>query len=408
MANLLPAWPSISPTSRKHRGTFGIAVATAILLAATATAQLDPLSYELPSNLERTVTLPTQNRIQQISIVGGTGIIVGTLTELFALTNDLAVNKNWSPTGVGVPFCIQSDGKIVATTVRPSDLGQRHSLTRLNGDGSVDASFVGPSVLNSDSLSLNAVSLQPDGKILVGCTGASSISPIRNGLQRLNTDGSLDNTFDQQTFVRYFATPDVRVMIPLPDGRLLVAGIFEIGITNGGLSFMTRGVARLFPDGSVDTSFSADVGSATEGVRSMALQPDGKIIVMGPFHFVSGVPAQSLGRLNPTGSRDESFNANAPGFGLSMKVQSTGRIVITSNRVLRFFSDGRLDSSLSSQEFLDSYSVANIYAVELDSSDRVYFGHDATLYRESGQFRVTVPAASTPVTLEFAMGVYGP
>src|SRR5437764_9736465 len=88
----------------------------------------------------------------------------------------------------------------------------------------------------------------------------------------------------------------VEQALPVADGRILICGNFTS--FNGA----NRGyVARLNSDGSVDQSFLAQPGY---WVRNMALQADGKIVIGGYFTTVQGVPRNLVARLNSDGSLD--------------------------------------------------------------------------------------------------------
>ena len=96
-------------------------------------------------------------------------------------------------------------------------------------------------------------------------------------------------------------------MVLQPDGKLVVAGDFSS--LNG---HPAPGLARLLPDGQVDPSFAAAPTSnvtvpALNIIRSIALQADGKLLVGGHFTAVGGQPRFGLARLLPDGSLDTAF-----------------------------------------------------------------------------------------------------
>jgi len=177
-------------------------------------------------------------------------------------------------------LAIQPDGKIL--------VGGSATVLRLNSDGSLDNSFsYGISGFPAESLAF-----QPDGKIIVA-------SPNNNVYQvaRLNSDGSLDTSFgtggEQQTNLaaglvgKSQETSLSAGLAVQPDGKILVCG------SDNGFA-----VTRLDANGDLDTSFGTDgtsiiqVGSTVPGIgeypfpfwqvaNSVAVQPDGKIIVAG-------------------------------------------------------------------------------------------------------------------------------
>ena len=190
-------------------------------------------------------------------------------------------------------IALQPDGKIVVggvfTTLGGGGTGTtaRSYLGRLHHDGSLDLTFnpgaTGP---------IQALVVQPDGKILVGGLftmlggGGGGLTP-RNFIGRLHADGSLDTTFDPG------ANDIVDALALQPDGKILVGGRFRM-LGGGGTGTTTRnGIGRLHPDGSLDTTFNPDaIGALTSaGVSSLVLQPDGKILVGGWFESQGGAGA---------------------------------------------------------------------------------------------------------------------
>lgn len=159
---------------------------------------------------------------------------------------------------------------------------------------------------------------QPDGKIVIGGAGffvTPGVSPF--ALARLNRDGSLDASFALGSGLNSGAS--VAQLVLQPDGKVLVAGSFESihGVRRPGL-------ARLNLDGSVDVSFTAPPARVTGAPAKVAVQADGKVLVLA---------GSTLFRLRPDGSEDASFTAQpARDFG----VFATGGIaVIGTDRVLR-------------------------------------------------------------------------
>jgi uncharacterized delta-60 repeat protein len=272
-----------------------------------------------------------------------------------------------STINVANALALQPDGKIVVAGDCSSGVAN-FCLARLSPDGNLDASFDGPDTatpgngkfllpIGSSESNARALALQPDGKIVVAgyCSNGSNSDFC---LARLNSDGSLDTSFDGPDT----ATPgNGKFLLPIassrgqanalalqPDGKIVVAGSCSSG---GNLDFC---LARLNTDGSFDMSFDGPnttipgdgkfrlpIGSSQSTANSLALQLDGKIVVAGDcydnsFDFC-------LARLNTDGDLDTSFDGpdgtGNGAFQLSigtgndyvydMALQADGKIVLT-------------------------------------------------------------------------------
>ena len=196
---------------------------------------------------------------------------------------------------------IQLDGKIVVggnfviTATNPAN-GQsvtfRH-LARLNPNGSFDFSFTGNAAEN-----ISAIVIQPDGKIVAG---NRSTSAAPNRLVRYNTNGSLDAVLTE-------LDDWIEGLELLPDGKFIVVGFFHF--VND--TFM-RQVARINPNGSLDTTFYSGAGFFNGlYVGDVAIQPDGKYIIGGDFQIFNDATRWRVARLNQDGSIDPTFNTSTP------------------------------------------------------------------------------------------------
>ncbi|PAT42931.1 InlB B-repeat-containing protein [Vandammella animalimorsus] len=140
------------------------------------------------------------------------------------------------------------------------------------------------------------VGLLPDGRLWT--TDFASLSLLK-------PNGSLDRRLSEVGSHNFF------VLVQQPDGRMLVGGgLSEVG------GHSTGGVARLAPNGSVDTSFTAPSihGDANFRLRHLAWAPGDRVLVGGALTAVGTAPAHGLARLNADGSRDTGF-ANALPYG---------------------------------------------------------------------------------------------
>ncbi len=146
------------------------------------------------------------------------------------------------------------------------------------------------------------IALQPDGKaVLVGSFSVVNVV-ARNHIARMNTDGSLDTTYDPGTGANGLVTcVDVG-----PDGKAVIGGAFTS--INGQQRYR---IARLNADGALDTSFNTG-GGADGIVWSVDVLNSGKVLIAGAFRTVNGFPRNFVARLNSDGSVDETFD---PGSG---------------------------------------------------------------------------------------------
>src|SRR6185369_13980989 len=120
-------------------------------------------------------------------------------------------------------------------------------------------------------------------------------------LARINSDGSLDTSFA----VASGANQTVRAITVQPDGKVIASGFMT---AFGG--FPANGIIRLNTNGSVDQTFS--VAGLDAVVIAHALQPDGKVIVGGSFTQIAGAPHQAMARVNADGSNDPTFVSSVP------------------------------------------------------------------------------------------------
>ena len=178
--------------------------------------------------------------------------------------------------------------------------------------------------------------LQPDGKILIGGNFSSIGGQPREGIARINANGTVEDTstFNIGTGVVHLSTGGggVHSMALQPDGKILIGGIFT---TVNGLS--RNYIARLLPDGTVEdtTTFNTGAGPNTY-IRAISIQADGKILIGGDFTTVNGLPRKCLARLLSDGTVESTATFD-PGTGpngssnngvYGLAVQVDGRILI--------------------------------------------------------------------------------
>ncbi len=271
---------------------------------------------------------------------------------------------------------LQSNGKIIIGGWISSYNGTlvKH-IARLNVDGSLDTTFNSGSGTNH---TVSATALQSDGKILIGGYFSTFNGTGRNRIARLNTDGSLDITFNPGTGANNF----VRTTAIQSDGKIIIGGDFT---TYNGTGI--NRIARLNVDGSLDTTFNQGA-AADHSVFSTVLQSDGKIIIVGSFASYNGIARQSIARLNTNGSLDTTFNPGSGAIGTvwTTALQPDGKIIIggqftfyngvARNRIARLNADGSLDTTFNTGTGVDN----SVYTTTLQPDGKIIIGGTFTSF----------------------------
>ena len=162
--------------------------------------------------------------------------------------------------------------------------------------------------------------VQPDGKILIGGTFSSVLGVPRNHVARLNPDGTLDTAFDPNVSGDPNLYTTVYAIAVQADGKILVGGRFT---SIGGQT--RNGFARL--EAATGLADSFDPAATGDSVSSIALQADGKILVGGSFTNIGGQARQSMARLDAATGLADSFDPNVNGSVYAIAVQADGRIL---------------------------------------------------------------------------------
>ncbi|CAD0003788.1 T9SS type A sorting domain-containing protein [Flavobacterium salmonis] len=283
----------------------------------------------------------------------------------------------------------QDDGKILVGGEFTSynGIAQKY-LIRLNPDGTKDESFnIGTGFDNS----VNTIVLQTDGKILV--TGKFTEYQGIEGfwyIIRLNSDGSIDNSFKYSSKLGI-----INSVVLQPDGKI----IFGRGFEQNSSDFY---LVRLNTDGSRDTSFKTkfDVYLYTIGIKSIVLQPDGKILAGGDFYAFNGKNQKYLIRLNSDGTKDDSFNIGT-GFDsqiLSLVLQNDGKIIVggeftnyqgvSQRNLIRLNSDGSKDNSFdigTGFSYDASTTPSGVITTSIKPNGKILVGGTFNSYQQNNQ-----------------------
>jgi len=331
-----------------------------------------------------TVALQSDNKIV---IGGGFTQYTSTLRNRIARLEpngilDLTLNPGSGALGTVLATAMQPDGKIIAAgdfTVYNG--AARNRITRINADGGLDNTFYPGTGANN---SVMAVAVQSDGKILAGGSFTQFNGAAKNYLTRLNANGSQDAAFDIGTG----ANNGIRSILIQSDGKILIGGDFT---TYNGTSI--NRIARLNTDGTLDNTFNPGTG-VSGTVRSLLIQPDGKIIIGGSFTSYNGTAINHLVRINADGSIDPGFSTGTgPNQGVyCLGLQNDGKIVVgglflsfnsvTKNRIARVHANGSLDATFVTGQGLGSVP----FAMVIQEDGKIIVGGDfhdyATISRE--------------------------
>lgn len=331
--------------------------------------------------------------VRQVLILGsGKMLVSGAFSRingtarpgLARLNTDGSLDQSFVPARTGL-VGLQSSGKLIVT-----------SGFRLNQDGSLDPSFTADWGAD-EQVGAASLRVQPDDKIVYSqglgfdvygvvrrwnADGSNdgSFKPFYGGQfveirllqadgkiiagERLNHDGTLDETFHPVVFGRSVAQQK--------DGKL---------VTAGGFADAPFAVQRLLLDGSLDDSFGHRPGltiADQSSIERAAIMPDGRVAVAGQFNYFSDVARNTVAVLQHDGEVDAAFD---PGglitpepyqdlFISSVAAQENGKLLLAvDNRLLRLNSDGSRDSTFHFSPVSEIY--ANVFGVVLQPDGRI-------------------------------------
>ncbi len=221
-------------------------------------------------------------------------------------------------------------------------------IVKINADGSPDSTF-NVLIETTDSwMSINDMEQLPDGKIYIAGDFTKVNGVNRKRIARLNADGSLDLSFSTGSG----ANDDIYQIGVQPDGKIIIAGLFNSYAGN-----TRKKIARLNSDGTLDLSFDPGEGPNSDQIFEISFQSDNKILIGGMFTKYNGLNRKYIARINTNGTLDATFNAGTgPGWGpTELLVLPDDKIIITGsfttyngvviNNVARLNSDGTLDAT---------------------------------------------------------------
>jgi uncharacterized delta-60 repeat protein len=334
---------------------------------------------------------------------------------------------------------VQADRKLIVAGQATINSGSDFAVARYDSNGTLDPSFGTGGKVTTDFGSpyevATSVAVQPDGKIVVA--GGSVIGDLSDfALARYDTDGTLDTGFGAggKVLTDFGVSAQAYSVAVEPDGRIVVAGEANI---DGNNDFE---LVRYNSDGTLDTTFgsggkvSTEFGLLEQGFSyalgySLALQPDGKIVVSGEAFMGDGSDF-ALARYNNDGTLDASFGTggkvttNVGGrrdAAFSVAIQPDGTIIVaglanigrgSGFALARYESDGALDTTFGSggevtTDFglLDQgFSVAHASSLAVQPDGKIVAGGGAFL---NGGFHSALAQYNSNGSLDTGFGIGG-
>ena len=263
----------------------------------------------------------------------------------------------------------QPDGKILVGGYSYSAFGGKASLVRFLANGDVDTGFglsgktTASNGTGDGDNELNAIALQPDGKIITVGFGDYSFDNTGISVLRFLPNGFLDASFsgDGKVMTDIYADEDYAYDVAVQaDGKIVVTGSAWNVDDN---EFF---VVRYNTDGSLDTEFgTGGIVTTAMGIRScyanaLKIQPDGKIVVCGVYEYL--FEDFMVVRYNVNGSLDSTFGGDGivttsiqePDLAFDLAIQEDGKIIVCGKTrlgaawsfgLVRYNTDGTLDVS---------------------------------------------------------------
>ncbi|HPG61472.1 MAG TPA: delta-60 repeat domain-containing protein [Casimicrobium sp.] len=276
-----------------------------------------------------------------------------------------------SGTDVAYSLALQPDGMFVVAGTCSNGTDYDFCLARYLANGALDTNFNGIgkvlTTIGNGNDGAYSVALQPDGKIVVSgsCLNGTTYDFC---LARYLASGALDLSFNGsgKVMTAIGSGTDAAYSVALqPDGKIVVAGRCSNG-TNTDFC-----LARYLASGALDVSLNSTgtvittIGSGGDIARGVALQPDGKIVVAG--YCSNGTSSDfCLARYLASGTLDVSFNGSGTvitpigvgdDYAISLALQPDGKIIVSgvcSNGansdfcLARYLANGTLDTNFNS------------------------------------------------------------
>ncbi|MBX2904097.1 MAG: T9SS type A sorting domain-containing protein [Chitinophagales bacterium] len=314
---------------------------------------------------------------------------------------DLSFNPSLSSYDVVRAIALQPDGKILVNECYVNAINTSISrIKRLHANGSTDSTFT---LNHATDYVIRDIKLQPDGKVLFAGDFNIYDSIPAGRIGRLNSDGYLDTTFNSGTGFNN----RVNKLLLQPDGKIVAGGLFTE--YNG---TACNHLIRLHSNGAIDSTFHTTYG-ANGAIEDLKIQPDGKIVIAGDFTAYEGANTLRVARVNPDGTRDNSWitPAGASAVVHALELQPDGKTLTggnfshynlqAKNKLVRLHPNGDIDA----QFYIDAGANSAVRALKLLNGGEVLIAGNFTTFKGVATNRlVKVSADCTVNTADFVTG----
>ena len=396
--------------------------------SATLVLDADPVApHSLPT--ATTVTLragdAVVSRALSVTVRGGAG----------AVDTSFGGGPVVTPVGISEDYAnavaVQPDGKVLVAGSSATNKGTQFSVVRYRRDGGLDPSFgtggkvVLPVGTRGNDV-VNAIVVQPDGRIVLAGSSEQTAAGIDMAVVSLTASGQPDASFGKggiAVFDFLGGTDRARALLLQPDGRIVVGGEANTG-NAGGLDFA---LLRLNTDGTLDSSFGSAgkvvtavrSNGASEAVRALALATvagEPRILAVGGEGDFIAVRYRADGAVDSgfgsSGKVAGLFNANI-GAASGVVVQPDGKVVIAGHighrfAAVRLDAQGQLDTGFGTagrfeKSLVNNWNEADALVLQADGK-LVLAGWAYTGLGTSGDFAALRLTANGQLDTGFADG----
>ncbi|MBK9175137.1 MAG: hypothetical protein IPM46_02135 [Flavobacteriales bacterium] len=270
------------------------------------------------------------NQVNSVALASTGGIVIGGtfssydgtgLSRIARLNADGTVDATFTPgtgfNGTVTQVAVQPDDKVIAVGDFTSFNGTgRNRVARLNTDGTLDTGFDPGTGAN---FLVTSCALQADGKVLIGgyfndYNGATVVA-----VARLNSNGTLDTGYNLGGAGMNNAVSQITLQ---SDGKALVGGLFTSYNATG-----RNRILRLNTDGTLDSGFNPGTGASND-VLAIAVQSNGSVVIGGLFTTLNGSARNRIARLTSTGALDGTWTNGANDAINALLWMPEGRLIV--------------------------------------------------------------------------------